>query len=404
MKILNRNALTLLFGLTYFVSYLTRINYGAVISEMESATGFSKQLLSMALTGSFITYGIGQILSGFLGDKIPPKKLVLIGLLITTAMNLTLPFCNSPWLMTAVWSINGLAQAFMWPPIVKLLVALFSKARYSKSVVRVSWGSTFGTIIVYLLSPVVIKFFSWKGVFFFSAFFGIAMIILWQSFCPNISPQKKTYHTATTSETKVFTPILFIVGLAIIICGMLRDGVATWTPSLISESFNLSNASGILSGTVLPIFSMICYEIALTLYRKRFTNPIVCGGILFLISALSSVVLNLSLYKSAILSVISISLLNGAMHGVSLMLTSMLPAFYAASGKVSTISGILNSFIYIGSAVSTYGIALLTEHFNWNITIIIWLVLSLLGITICFGTATPWKNIISKQIKTEADC
>ena len=46
-----------LFALTYFTSYLTRINYGAVISEMVLSTGIDKPLLSMALTGSFITYG-----------------------------------------------------------------------------------------------------------------------------------------------------------------------------------------------------------------------------------------------------------------------------------------------------------------------------------------------------------
>lgn len=52
-------AMAILFGLTYMVSYITRTNYGAIITEMQSATGYSKSLLSMALTCSFITYGGG---------------------------------------------------------------------------------------------------------------------------------------------------------------------------------------------------------------------------------------------------------------------------------------------------------------------------------------------------------
>ena len=68
------NILALLFSVTYMVSYLTRINYGAVIVAMETATGFSQSLLSLAVTGSFITYGVGQIISGVLGDKFSPKK------------------------------------------------------------------------------------------------------------------------------------------------------------------------------------------------------------------------------------------------------------------------------------------------------------------------------------------
>ena len=39
----------LLFTITYFVSYITRINYGAIISEMERDTQIARSLLSMAL-------------------------------------------------------------------------------------------------------------------------------------------------------------------------------------------------------------------------------------------------------------------------------------------------------------------------------------------------------------------
>ena len=65
--------LTVLFTVTYMVSYMTRINFGAIVAEMESATQISRSLLSMALTGSFATYGAGQIVSGVCGDRLSPK-------------------------------------------------------------------------------------------------------------------------------------------------------------------------------------------------------------------------------------------------------------------------------------------------------------------------------------------
>ena len=68
--------MALLFAITYMVSYITRTNYGAIVSNMVEQTGYTKDLLSMALTGSFITYGTGQIVSGILGDRFSPKKLV----------------------------------------------------------------------------------------------------------------------------------------------------------------------------------------------------------------------------------------------------------------------------------------------------------------------------------------
>ncbi|MBQ2266798.1 MAG: MFS transporter, partial [Clostridia bacterium] len=355
---------------------------------------FSKQLLSMAVTGSFITYGAGQILTGILGDKVSPKKLVRLGLIVTVSMNLILPFCDfSPWIMAVVWSINGLAQAFMWPPIVKLLLSFFAKARYTKAVLRVAWGSSVATIVTYLFAPFIILILGWKGVFFFSATCGIFMIILWQIFCPNVKSIKKANtQVVKNSSSKVFVPIFFVICLAVIVCGMLRDGVATWTPSLISESFNLGNKVGILSGAVLPIFSMVCYEIALGLYRKKFTNPVTCGGIIFIIGVASALVLWVSLGRIPLISVIGISLLNGAMHGANLMFTSIVPSFYANTGKVSTVSGVLNSFVYIGSAISTYGIALLTDNYGWNVTVIVWILLAIAGAAIALIFAKRWKN------------
>ena len=128
------NAFVFLFAATYMISYITRTNFGAIVSEMQTETGISKQLLSMSLTGSFITYGTGQVISGILGDKISPKKLISIGLFATVCMNLLIPFCASPWQMLAVWSVNGFAQSFMWPPIVKIMTELLSEEDYKNSV------------------------------------------------------------------------------------------------------------------------------------------------------------------------------------------------------------------------------------------------------------------------------
>ena len=77
----------LLFAVTYMISYITRINFGAIISEIEHSTNISKQLLSAALTGSFITYGAGQVISGFFGDRISPKKLILYSLMQNATSN-----------------------------------------------------------------------------------------------------------------------------------------------------------------------------------------------------------------------------------------------------------------------------------------------------------------------------
>jgi len=100
----------------YFVSYITRINYGTVLLEIVNSEGITKMSASMAVTGSFVTYGIGQLISGWLGDRIKPRYLMFIGLMVSAGMNVCVPLFSRPAAMLVFWCINGFAQALMWPP------------------------------------------------------------------------------------------------------------------------------------------------------------------------------------------------------------------------------------------------------------------------------------------------
>lgn len=388
------NMLALLFSVTYMVSYITRINYGAIISEMESATHFSRSLLSMALTGSFITYGAGQIISGFCGDRFSPKKLISGGLTVTVLMNLLIPVCQNPGQMLAAWCVNGFAQSFLWPPLVRLMTLLLTEKDYQQTVAKVSWGSSFGTIAVYLLSPLLIACLGWKSVFIFSALCGIVMIVLWNRYCRDVKPlPEKQAHCSEKRDGKPLLNLLMTgIMAAIILQGMLRDGVTTWMPSYISETYRMSNIASILTGVILPLFGILCIQAATKLYMKKFTNPMLCAGVFFAAGALSALALFCITGHSAALSVLFSAILTGCMHGVNLILICMIPPFFLDRGNVSAVSGILNSCTYIGSAVSTYGIAVMSELLGWRYTLLLWLLIAVLGTAICLICVKPWRK------------
>lgn len=387
--------LTMLFMLTYMASYITRINYGAIISEMEVATNIARDLLSMALTGSFITYGTGQIISGILGDRISPKKLVSLGLIATVCMNLSIPLCPNAYAMLAVWCVNGFAQSFMWPPLVRLMTALLSEDDYKNACTKVSWGSSFGTIAVYFLAPGLIFLAGWKSVFLFSALCGVAMLLIWWKLCPDIPAQPvrtQTKAKETGSIAALFTPLVLCVMAAIVLQGMLRDGVTTWMPTYISDTFSLGTGVSILTGVVLPLFSIGSFQLANRLYAGKLQNPMTCALLFFGVGTLAALGLYFLGNTSAVVSVVLSALLTGCMHGVNLILICMVPPFFKKLGIVSTVSGVLNACTYIGSAVSTYGIAVLSRFAGWQNTILIWALIAALGGGLCLIAAKPWKT------------
>ncbi len=387
---------TLLFSVVYMISYITRNNYGAIISEMELSTGYARSALSGAITGSFITYGAGQVVSGICGDKFSPKKLLLYGLIVTSAMNALIPVCNDPYLMVVVWCVNGFAQSFMWPPLVRLMSELFSETDYKHAAAMVSLGGNAGTILVYLLSPLLISLFGWKSVFIFSAICGIAMVFVWNKYCCEIDVTPKNAvekKTTQASLSKILLGGLMIpIMLAIICQGTLKDSVATWMPTYISETYDISNLISILSGVILPIFAILCIQLASKLYMNVFKNPLMCAGVFFAVGALSAGALYLLNGKNSVVSILLLAILTGTIHGVNFIIMSMIPPFFKRYDNVSTASGLLNACTYIGSAISIYGAAILSESAGWSYTLFLWFAAAALGGMIAFLCMIPWKH------------
>ena len=179
---------------------------------------------------------------------------------------------------------------------------------------------------------------------------------------------------------------------AIVLQGMLRDGVTTWMPSYIIEVYNWNTASSILTGVILPVFSIFSFQAATRLYRKVFTNPLTCAGVFFALGFVCAAGLYMVTGGNAWVSVFLSALLTGAMHGVNMMLISMLPPYFKRVGLTGTASGLLNSCTYIGSALSTYGVAAISEFAGWKITVLIWTGIALAGTVLCLVSIKPFKK------------
>lgn len=396
-KTIGGKKLAWILTLIYFTSYVTRINLAAVISEVVTATGFSRTELAVALTCLSATYGIGQVVNGMLGDRVKPQNLILTGLITATVINFVFPFlASSPMLMAILWGINGFAQAMMWPPIVKILVANMDDNMYSYAVVRVSWGSSIGTIAVYLLAPLLIGITGWQGVFIASALIGAIVTVLWCFIKGNIQvPAQQVSDGGKPVKAHIPKQALFpmvFIALGIIFQGMLRDGVTSWMPSYLSEIFNLGNQTSIFCTVSLALFGMVSYTVATALYKRFFSNEVTCGGVIFIASIVSALLLFIFFDAGAVLSILLMAILTACMHGINLMLITHVPKRFKKYGNISTISGAVNACTYIGSAIFTYAVALLSEKIGWRSTVGVWALIALLGTVCCFIAAKPWRK------------
>lgn len=399
-KKLSYKAVVALGFLVYFFSYAMRLDYSASIVAIVSDLKITNTMASWAVTGSFITYGVGQVICGIVGDKVSPTKMISVAMLGTILVNTSVSFCSNIWLITVLWCINGVCQAMIWPPLTRFVSEQIGAEKYSNAITIVGLSASIGTIFVYLFVPVVLKLTVWRNIFRCMAVFGVIMMLMWTFATRNIKMGKaQGVKKANSEKTISIFGLISLAGLipvfiAIALQGILRDGIQSWLPSLVNAQFNLDESSSILSTAILPVFSMLSVITANTINNK-IKHELKTAAIMFGLAFVVTIPLIFDL-PIPILTIVCAAIISGTMHGVNHMLIGLIPKNFAKYGMVSTFSGILNACTYIGASISTYGFASISDNWGWTVVIISWCAIALMGTLLCAFKIKGWTKFLAK--------
>ena len=374
-----------------------RLDYSATMVAIVADLKITKTLASYAVTGSFITYGIGQVFCGIIADKISPVKMIKYAIIGTIAVNILVSFCSDMAVITFLWCINGFCQAMIWAPLARFVLESVGKERYANSITVVGLAATIGTLFVYLFVSFALEITVWRIVFRCMSLFGIVILSIWCYMTRNIIVGKATAVKEDTSDNKYSVlGLVVLAGLVpifavIIFQGILRDGIQTWLPSLVNERFGLKASSSVLSTTILPILGMVSVIITNALYLKL-KNELKTVSVVFAVAFAATIPFVLGLKTPALLTIIFASVASGCMHGVNHILISILPQNFAKYGRFAAFSGINGGCTYLGASVSSIGFAALADNVGWNAVQTSWCVIACLATLICVFKIKSWAK------------
>jgi OPA family glycerol-3-phosphate transporter-like MFS transporter len=305
----------------------------------------------------------------------------------------------------------------LWPPIVKILAHYLDHDTYVTAHLAVTSAAHVATVLLYVFVPICLSFMSWHTVFvcaaalaFLSmAIFAIAMrFILPESAEPVSHATKKSEDKRGEGESSILAILkdsgVFTIFVCIVVLGFLRDGIESWLPMLYSEAFGRDVSESTLVSMILPIFSILSIALVTPLHKKGvFKNEVVGTAILFGLSLVSAIPLAFFVKMDGAFFGIAALLLTAficaAMHGANFLLISCLPGRFARFGRAATVSGVCNSCVYIGAAISTYGIALISEAMGWSLTIASWCIILVVGIVFAALSYKRYTAIVDSEEK-----
>lgn len=392
--------------LSYFFAYFGRMNYSACMAAIIVAEGYSKGMVGLVGTGLFITYGVGQIFSGFLGDYVSPRKMIMVGLVGSSISNLCM--CVAPDLncMIIAWCVNGFMQSLLWSPIVRMFAQYFTTQVRGTLGVYINSTVPVGTLATYGFTALILEMTgNWKMVFF-GAFVVVMLTAAgWWISTGMLLPKltrvdtDNTVQTANADKTAQKMPLgelvlssgMVFMCLVLMMQGMLKEGITAWMPNLMGERFDIGTTLAIVSTALIPMFNIVGISIAAAA-RKVIGDEVRCSFFLFIAGTISLVILYATSFIGLIPMFVFFSIATTIMMAVNTVYVGVVPGYFAKQGRSSSVSGILNAFVNLGIATSMFATGAFSEAFGWNMTMIFWCVCGGIGIFSSFTGYQVWKK------------
>lgn len=143
---------------------------------------------------------------------------------------------------------------------------------------------------------------------------------------------------------------------------------------------------------VLPVVNLIGVYQASRWNRRRNQNEMKTAAIFYGITAAAIALLMLGLRTGMWGAVLALCLSTTAIVGINTVLVGLAPLHYSNLGRVSTVTGLLNSSVHLGSAMASDMSGRLAQGWGWSAAILFWFLSALLGALLCVAGSRRWGN------------
>ena len=388
--------------LCYCGCYLGKNILSAISPYLQTNGVYDAEQIGTMGSYFFFAYGFGQLVNGFLGDYIGPKKLSFVGLLTSGVLVTIVPFISGIALNNVLWAVVGFFSSMMWGPLTKIVAENSEGETGRKLMLLLNAASIIGTLLSYLIAVVVSAFFQWQIAFYSTGLFMVLCSICYFCLltylekrniivCSGIKSNnlKQRYATEKLSVNLVMKHAIIPTVIYCMVNGFIRNAVSFWIPIYIKEFYNIGDAFASAIAIVLPIFNLIGSYIGIALLEKRIFRKSEhnLNFVLFLITVLTFAVIVILNGKSLLLTVICLVIASASMSTACNLIFAVYVFRYTNTGRISTFSGALDCTAYVASGVGTRFISMLVGSFGWNVTVLVWSFLAGFGGLCCFSSS-----------------
>ncbi len=375
-------------AVAYLAVYLARNILGTVAPQMEQLGVIDKTLSGNLSSLFFVTYAIGQLINGVLGDKIKAKYMISAGLILAGICNVVFAlFAHLPYAAYIAYGMTGFFLSMIYGPMTKV-VAENVEPKY---VARCSLGYNFSSFFGSPLAGVLAFLFAWNTAFHVSSIALFAMgalcfvgfvwferrgIVRYNQF-----DRPKTQTGMKDAVTVLIKRQIVKFTVVSIITGVIRITVIYWLTTYISEYLGYSTDDAAMIYSVATLAISAAAFISVFVYELLKRNINLTMLLFFSLAAVSFLLVYF--LQQPILNIIFMVVGVFASNCSASMLWSCYCPSLRDTGMVSGATGFLDFVNYIAAAIASSLFATAATTIGWGPLILIWFGLMVIGVAIC---------------------
>ncbi len=364
--------------ITYAAFYLGRVNLAAALPAIQTDFGWTAEQTAVLAGAALWTYAAGQLINGWLGNRVNTRWMVLIGLAGSALLNLIFAGLSSLPLMVVVWLMNGFFQSMGWGPILRTLSDNLSSLQRQR--ISGIFGASYivGNILTWGLTGWLLRFGNWRLAFIIPACLMVVFAALW--YLLNRQPSSSSAENTPIRLADVL-PIVaqfWPIALTALVAGMLFNSTLTYAPTYAAQYLPADQAA--LAATAFPIFGLIgTVWFAAWIGRRSAGNVLQTLSVLLILSAVSRAIQFL-FPPSIATSLILLAAMGVTAYALTNQLLTAVPLLAYAQLGTSTVAGAIDAVHSIGGAAGNTMVGFLLTGGRWPLVFAVWTLLPLIAI------------------------
>ena len=389
---LNAWVVLLAFSILYCFLYCGRQNLSFAMPAMMKEEGWTALQLGILTSVQFWTYAFGHLINGRLGEIVGVNRLIVIGMVLSAAMNLLIGFQSSLFIITVLWGINGYVQSMLWSPGMALLANWWPSNKRGFATGFANAFSGLGSVVTAFavsFSYVLLPNNGWRSAFIGSAIVMLAVAAIYPCFAkekpsriglpeyvdPNQAVESNDNELQEIIEKKgklypyihLLKQWRFDLWMVIIACSSIaRYGLLTWIPTYFTEVHHLDIENGIIGSIICPL-GMAAGALVIPWLSDRIWSQNRLPWVIISSAGAALTVFGFMNAGAGILASVLLFFAGFFIYGIN----SLVWVFATdVGGRIfaGTAAGVLDCAAYIGASVQAifFG-GVLTKSGNWNL-------------------------------------